>query len=50
MEALAVDAVKGYRKAMTLRSLLLHVIESASTRVLEPIPDITRQSRNVDDY
>jgi hypothetical protein len=50
IESLAVDAVKGYRKNKTYKELLLHVLDSASRRVLSPIADVTGQSRIVDEY
>ena len=50
VEALALEATKGYRGPITVKSLLLHVFTAAARRVLRPIPDITRQSRNVDAY
>jgi predicted nucleotidyltransferase len=49
-ESLSLDATKGYRGPMTVKSLLLHVLTAASTRVLRPIIDITNQSTYVDDY
>ncbi len=50
LEALAVDAAKRYTGAATPRALLLHLLDHASTRVREPLPDKTGQSRNVDAY
>ncbi len=49
-EALAIDAVRGYTGPKTPRALVLEILKHASQRVLEPIRDITGQSRNVDDY
>jgi len=48
VESLALDAAKGYRGARTGKALLVHVLESASKRVLRPIRDVTGQSRVVD--
>lgn len=50
LEALAIEATKGYRGPTTLKSLLLHTFTAAATRILRPIRDITNQSRNVDSY
>ncbi len=50
IESLAVDAIRGYRGAKTIKSLLIHILEQASKRVLSPIQDITGQSRIVDAY
>jgi len=50
IESLAVDAIKGYRGAKTVKSLLTHILENASKRVLNPIQDTTGQSRIVDAY
>lgn len=50
VEALAVDAVKGYRGPRTPKALLQNFLEAAAKRVLTPIRDITGQSRVVDDY
>ena len=50
VESLAVEAVKGYRGEKTVKSLLLHVLKDASKRILQPISDVTGQSRVVDSY
>ncbi len=50
VESLSLEATKGYRGPMTVKSLLLHVLTASSTRVLHPIADVTNQSRNVDAY
>jgi len=50
VEALSVEATKGYRGPATLKSLLLHIMTAASARVLRPIADVTSQSRSVDSY
>ncbi|MGO9118865.1 MAG: CBASS oligonucleotide cyclase [Desulfomonilaceae bacterium] len=50
LEALAIDAVKGYRGQKTPKALLVHVLEHASKRVLSPIQDVSGQSRIVDSY
>ncbi len=49
-EALALDAAKNYSGPNTPKSLLLHVLDSASKRVMQPIQDTTGQSRTVDKY
>ena len=50
MEAIAVEAFRKYRGPTDLRSMLIRFCESASEIVLDPIRDLTGQSRNVDDY
>ena len=50
VEALAIDAFRGYTGPRTSRATLIHLVESASERVLRPIRDISGQSTNVDDY
>lgn len=50
IEALALDAAKGYRGIMTPKAILSHVLDHAATRSRTPISDISGQSRNVDDY
>jgi len=50
IETLAVDAARGYRGANTPKALLLHVLGHSAQRVLEPIADVTGQSRSVDLY
>lgn len=50
IEALALDAAKGYRGPMTPKAMLSHVLDHAATRSRTPISDISGQSRNVDDY
>ena len=50
IEALAIEAVKGYRGAFTPRTLLARFLEKSSERVLTRIPDVTKQSRFVDSY
>lgn len=50
IDSLAVDAIRGYRGAKTVKSLFTHILEQASKRVLSPIYDITGQSRIVDAY
>ena len=49
-EALAIEAIRGYTGPKTPRALILEILKHASQRVLDPIRDITGQSRNVDDY
>lgn len=50
IEALALDAAKSYRGPMTPKAMLSHALNHAATRSRTPISDISRQSRNVDDY
>ena len=50
IEALALDAAKGYRGPKTPRAMLSHVLVHAATHSRTPISDISGQSRNVDDY
>ena len=50
MEAIAIEAFRDYQGLTDLRSMLIHFCESASEIVLEPIKDLTKQSRNVDGY
>ena len=49
VEALAVEAFQGYSGSKTPKAMATHVVRSASERVLRPIPDITGQSRYVDE-
>lgn len=50
IEALAVDASKGYAGPKVPREVLIHLCGHASDRVLRPITDITGQSRQADEY
>jgi len=50
VEALSVETTKGYRGPKTVKALLLHILTAASSRVLDPIADLTNQSRHVDVY
>jgi hypothetical protein len=50
IEALAVEAVKGYSGPVTTKALLQSFFETAATRVKRPIADVTGQSRSVDSY
>jgi hypothetical protein len=49
-EALAVHAAKTFPegRAKTHKSVLTHIVDSASRRVMEPMPDVTGQSTSVD--
>ncbi len=49
-EALALDAAKDYSGPKTTKAVLLHILDSASKRVMRPIQDTTGQSRTVDAY
>jgi len=48
VEALSLEAAKGYEGERSLKALLLHILEASSRRVLQPIADVTGQSRFVD--
>lgn len=48
VESLCLLASKGYRGELTLRALTTHTLESAGNLILEPIEDVTHQSRSVD--
>lgn len=50
IESLALDAARNYRGPSTPKALLDHVLGHAEGRVREPIPDVTGQSKNADDY
>ena len=50
IEALALDAAKGYRGPMTPKTMLFHVLDHTAMRSRMPISDISGQSRNVDAY
>ena len=50
IEAMAVDAAKGYTGNKTPKALLLHILQHASERVRTPMTDATGQSRTVDAY
>lgn len=50
VEALSVEAARGYRGPVTPKALLMHLLDSASQRVLAPLKDRTGQSRHVDSY
>jgi len=50
IEAMAVDAAKGYGGPMVPRAILVHLCQHAADRVLRPITDVTGQSRRVDEY
>ena len=50
VEALAIDAFRAYSGPRTSKDMLTHLVQHASQRVRRPIPDMTGQSRNVDEY
>jgi hypothetical protein len=50
IEALAVDAAKGYKGPETHKALLLHLLGHAADRILKPISDVTGQSGDIDSY
>lgn len=50
IEAMAVEAVKGYNGAKTPRALLVQILDHASNRVLDPIKDKTGQTISIDAY
>jgi hypothetical protein len=49
MEALAVEAFRGYEGPRSNRALLTHFFKYARTRILEPIADATGQSQRIDE-
>jgi hypothetical protein len=49
-ETLALDAAQNYKGPMTPKTVLLHALDHASSRVLRPIQDATGQSRVADSY
>lgn len=49
IEALAVDAMKGYTGPKSVSGVLERVLEHSTSRVMRPIQDVTGQSRTVDD-
>jgi len=48
VEALSVEATKGYRGPKTVKSLLQHILTASISRVREPVADTTSQSRHID--
>jgi len=50
VEALSLDATRGYRGPKTVKSLLQHILTASISRVLHPIADITNQSSHIDTY
>ena len=50
VEALAIDAFRGYSGPRTPKAMLTHLVQHASERVLRPIRDETGQSSYVDEY
>ena len=49
MEALAIEAFGAYSGPRTPKAMLTHLVQHASQRVLNPIRDVTGQSRYVDE-
>jgi hypothetical protein len=49
MEALAVDAFRGYTGPRTSRAMLTHFFEHAAERVKRPVADVTGQSERIDE-
>ena len=49
VEALAVEAFRGYSGPKTPKAMVTHLVRTASERVLQPIRDITGQTPHVDD-
>ncbi len=49
-EAICIESIKGYRGEKTVQSTIVQLFKESSQRILNPIKDITGQSRNVDDY
>jgi len=50
IEALSLEAMKGYRGIKTVQALLKQIFSYSSNRVKRPINDVTGQSRVVDSY
>ncbi len=50
VEALAMEAVRGYRGATTFKGLVERFFDSAKSAVMTPIKDPTGQSKAVDEY
>jgi predicted nucleotidyltransferase len=50
VESLSLEVSKGYKGPKTVKSLLLHILAASASHVLQPITDVTSQSRNVDEY
>ena len=50
MESMAILAFRNYQGPTDLRSMFMHFCESATKTVLNPIKDLTKQSRYVDEY
>lgn len=49
-ESLAVDAFQDYSGNLDYKSMLRHLADYSRSAVLDPIPDVTDQSENVDSY
>jgi len=49
VEALALDLLPAYEGPRTPKEMLTYLFRASSDRVLAPLPDVTGQSRNVDD-
>lgn len=50
IEALALDGARRYKGPATPKALLISILRHAAENVVQPIKDVTGQSRNVDDY
>lgn len=50
VETLVLDAAQTFKGPKTPRAVLMHSLERASKRVLQPMQDITGQNRTVDSY
>jgi hypothetical protein len=50
VEALAIDTLKNYKGSRTIKEMLVTFFEKASQRINQPIKDITKQSKFIDDY
>jgi hypothetical protein len=50
IESLAIEAFRSYAGRQSLKDMLHHFVEFASTRVQQPVRDTTGQSLHVDDY
>jgi hypothetical protein len=49
VEALAVGAFSDYRGGSSLKDMVTHLFDSAASNILKSVPDITGQSRHVDE-
>lgn len=48
VEALCLESMTGYRGGKSVKDVILHALDYAAKRVLQPIGDVTGQSRSID--